>query len=164
MDDCDYAYKSDTSTVSSNEDEQDDLSNEAHTRIALDIAWKCFQRVFVFLDGNVYPSAEYLMWRLPRELHEHFPADLVAALPGTGVLSPPDRVTTVEFRYRPARTLTEWDFINPNFDFGDVHCRFRELNIQEIPWYRDGHSWSETDEEEMQRQEEARLLYLQRWE
>jgi hypothetical protein len=83
-----------------------------------------------------YPSAEYLMRLLPKELHEHSPAALVALMTAPNhPRPPPDRITTVEVpSYRPARTRAEWVAIA--YDGPSD-----EYNIEEIPWYRDGYSW-----------------------
>jgi hypothetical protein len=123
---------------------------EQDLRGTLEIIWKCAQCIAVYPDGIAYPSAKYLMRRLPCWLRDYFPTSMAASktLPAGSLARssgpPSDRITTVEFHYRPARTLAEWKKIyrRSRGDFGKVY------NLHDIPWYRDGYSWVSSDSEE----------------
>ena len=63
----------------------------------------CARRIAAFPNGTTYPSAEYLLRTLPNWLHQYFPATFDWNADHT------DRETVVEFDYRPAQTLAEWE-------------------------------------------------------
>lgn len=121
---------------------------------ALDYVYKCAQRI-----GNnfskqesptVYPSVDYLMYRtIPTWMHEYFPAELQWPDPSSPsaltALAPPrplpeDRVTRIEFSYRPSRTRFEWLQVVP-----PIYDGIYEYELDELPWYCPGYSWCTSD-------------------
>jgi hypothetical protein len=110
----------------------------------------CAKQIATFPDGTAYPSAEYLMRSLPSWLHKYFPSNFDWDAENK------DRTTRVEFSYRPARTLAEWQEYVPGMfdgihqhqlDEGHDRGSVRQAQFVEgvLPWYREGYSWISSD-------------------
>jgi len=80
-----------------------DLYDVGKLRGCLRYVFLAAKSIASFDNKNMaYPSAEYLMRRLPQESHAHFPSDFDWTAPHE------DRKTQVEVKYRPAPTLEIW--------------------------------------------------------
>lgn len=73
--------------------------------------------------GHALPCANYIVQDLPEYFHSHFPMEMVAT-------KARDRVTTVDWDYRPAPSVETWWRYMLASDEPVV------LNLNQLPWYR----------------------------
>lgn len=90
-------------------------------RSVMVMLWMCVKRIAAYPDKTVYPSAEYLMSKLPTWLHQYFPVPITQ--------DHFDRNCVVEFDYRPAPAMWKWiEFVDSEFS--------NQCSLQSgIPWY-----------------------------
>jgi hypothetical protein len=107
-------------------------------RSVMVMLWMCVKRIAAYPDNTVYPSAEYLMRKLPTWLHPYFPMPI----------SPyhRDRDCVVEFDYRPAPASYDWAEFIDGCEFCDQCSPSLQLDI---PWYEnEEESNSESSEDD----------------